>query len=69
MFFLLEFNFYIFDDFLLIKLEKKYDYLELIVDELNLCVVYALSCYFVSEFKVDVSLILCNLKVMDSVCN
>lgn len=69
MFFLLEFNFYIFDDFLLIKLDKKYDYLELIVDELNLCVVYVLSCYFVSELKVDVSLILCNLKVMDSVCN
>lgn len=69
MFFLLEFNFYIFDDFSLIKLDKKYDYLELIVDESNLCVVYVLSCYFVSELKVDVSLILCNLKVMDSVCN
>lgn len=66
---MLEFNFYIFDDFSLIKLEKKYDYLELIVDESNLRVVYALSRYFVSEFKVDVSLILRNSKVMDSVRN
>lgn len=52
-----------------VKNDKNYVWLELIVDKVDLCVVYVLSCYFVSELKVDVSVVLCNLQVMDSVCN
>lgn len=65
---LLVFNFYILDDFIFIKSDKVWLYLQLILDELMLWVVYVLSQYFVSELKVDIFLVLCNFQVMDSVC-
>jgi protease-3 len=64
-----ELNPYIPDDFTLIKPAKEYPHPELIVNEPTLRVVYTPSCYFASEPKADVSVVLRNPQAMDSAKN
>lgn len=62
-------NPYIPDDFTLIKPEKVADKPQLIVDELQLRVVYTPGRYFASEPKADVTLVLRNPNAMETARN